>query len=77
MRAPVFHRVCDGLYTDVKWRMTIDYEAVWSKAEGRKWVARWRTTTCMGLGASQERSRKFDSLTEARRFLVEMAKGCA
>lgn len=63
-----FKRLAKGLYCNHAWGMTISHEAVWNKVDGRKWEATWKITS-YGM-STFDASRKFDTLAEARAFLL-------
>ncbi len=74
MKDLTFKRVTRGFYTNTRERMSIEHELFWNEGEGRKWVATWHESAMWGLMAPEKRSRKFDSLAEARDFLNGLAK---
>lgn len=68
-------KVVKGLYMDTKNGVTLEHEFVWSKAEGRKWVASWKVYGLMGLGAAETRKKKFDTVAEGLAFLRRIVSG--
>ncbi len=61
-------KICRGMYLDHQNDVGINHELVWSKAQGRKWIAHYHT--CMHLvGGKNRREESFDTLKEARDFL--------
>ena len=64
-------KIVPGLYLDAALGMSVGRELVWSRAEGRMWVARWQVSDFMG-GVPRKVERKFDSLAAARVYLNKL-----
>lgn len=69
----VFQKVHRGLYMSHETGMTIDHEVVWDRSVGRKWVLTW-SERHMGLIDAGKRSKKFDTVKDARVYAAALVR---
>ena len=68
----VFEKICKGMYVSHVWDMWLNHELIWDASVGRKWELTW-SESYLGLMAPTKRSKKFDTMAEAREHANEIA----